>query len=270
MREALARSNRDDFLREDVDTGSPLLEALHILLHRPAEVLGAVAIGGFTVAILANALMMQTGTHPAPFFARQILPQADPGAAAARAQSEAGSARTSSRPAGDITAALQQGADRLVLDIQTALAGRGFYDGVPDGLLGPHTVAAIRAFQTALHLPVTGEPSDDLLSRLKSAPDSLTAPPSAAVSASPAAPVSDPIASLIRSTPPTPPDRRLLAIEKSLASLGYGPLRADGLPDADTRSAIARFERDRGLPVTGEPSIALMHELMAMSGVGGE
>ncbi|MGO8485101.1 peptidoglycan-binding protein, partial [Rhizobium leguminosarum] len=35
-----------------------------------------------------------------------------------------------------------------VIDIQTLLNQLGFYDGNPDGLIGPSTVQAIKAFRT--------------------------------------------------------------------------------------------------------------------------
>lgn len=46
------------------------------------------------------------------------------------------------------------------------------------------------------------------------------------------------------------PILRLLA-ERRLAELGLEPGRADGVFDDDTRRAIRKFQRDRGLPVTG-------------------
>ncbi|MBW4092235.1 MAG: hypothetical protein HIU82_14160 [Proteobacteria bacterium] len=40
--------------------------------------------------------------------------------------------------------------------VQTALAGLGYYDGAVDGIFGPDTRAAIRRFQHELHAPMTG------------------------------------------------------------------------------------------------------------------
>ena len=50
----------------------------------------------------------------------------------------------------------EQERDRL-RGIQELLAGLGWYDGTVDGLLGPMTDAALRAFQAAVELPVSGD-----------------------------------------------------------------------------------------------------------------
>ena len=67
-------------------------------------------------------------------------------------------------------------ADAVALDaplgvaaVQTALNDLGFEAGVADGLLGPRTREAIRAFQAANDLPVTGQPSPELTRALRAA-----------------------------------------------------------------------------------------------------
>jgi peptidoglycan hydrolase-like protein with peptidoglycan-binding domain len=60
---------------------------------------------------------------------------------------------------------------------------------------------------------------------------------------------------------------RVLAAQKALSSLGYGPVRLDGVPGVATRQAIARFEADRKLPVTGELSARVVKEIAAVSGM---
>jgi hypothetical protein len=55
--------------------------------------------------------------------------------------------------------------------------------------------------------------------------------------------------------------------QRALVKLGYGPLKADGLMGAGTRAAIEKFERDRKLPVKGEPSAQTLRELAARVGV---
>ncbi|KQP31180.1 hypothetical protein ASF49_11445 [Methylobacterium sp. Leaf104] len=55
--------------------------------------------------------------------------------------------------------------------------------------------------------------------------------------------------------------------QRALVKLGYGPLKADGLMGASTRAAIEKFERDRKLPVKGEPSQRTFRELATRAGV---
>lgn len=56
-------------------------------------------------------------------------------------------------------------ADRL--EMQRLLNARGFDAGRPDGVIGPRTIAAIRAFQKTAGLQVTGQASPALLARLR-------------------------------------------------------------------------------------------------------
>ena len=61
--------------------------------------------------------------------------------------------------------------------------------------------------------------------------------------------------------------RQVLAAQRALNKLNYGPIKPDGLFGPGTRQAIERFERDRKLPVTGEVSGRTARELAAASGI---
>lgn len=56
----------------------------------------------------------------------------------------------------------------LVMKIQKALAGMAYADVKVDGIAGEATRTAIRAFEKSYRLPVTGEPSERVLRKLKS------------------------------------------------------------------------------------------------------
>jgi hypothetical protein len=60
--------------------------------------------------------------------------------------------------------------------------------------------------------------------------------------------------------------RKVAAVQRALTEYGYGQLKATGTIGADTQAAIMKFERDRRLPVTGQVSERLVHELNAMIG----
>ncbi|WP_366847985.1 peptidoglycan-binding domain-containing protein [Methylobacterium sp.] len=65
-------------------------------------------------------------------------------------------------------------------------------------------------------------------------------------------------------TPKSPSADEVVAkAQRALVKLGYGPLKTDGVLGAGTRAAIAKFERDRKLPVKGEPTGRTMSELAA-------
>lgn len=57
-------------------------------------------------------------------------------------------------------------------------------------------------------------------------------------------------------------------IERRLLAEGYNPGALDGSFDADTRNAIAAYQRDRGLPVTGFVSQSLVGQLVTQGLLG--
>lgn len=52
-------------------------------------------------------------------------------------------------------------------EVQSALADRGYYHGVIDGIIGPQSRQAIEAFQADQGLPVTGQIDGKLLAALR-------------------------------------------------------------------------------------------------------
>jgi len=92
--------------------------------------------------------------------------------------------------------------------------------------------------------------------------------------AKPAPAHGDPIAQLIKTNAPAAqpnptaaePSHVVLSAQKALMKLGF-VIKPDGLIGTSTRQAIERFERDRGLPVHGELTAKVLHELSAQSGV---
>jgi hypothetical protein len=62
------------------------------------------------------------------------------------------------------------------------------------------------------------------------------------------------------------PSHRVMALQRALAQFGYGQIKPTGVLDADTRAAIEKFERERKLPVTGQPSDRVVKELAGLIG----
>jgi peptidoglycan hydrolase-like protein with peptidoglycan-binding domain len=58
------------------------------------------------------------------------------------------------------------------------------------------------------------------------------------------------------------PEQLVTAIQRELAARGYNSGPADGKLDEDTRKAIAQFEKDKGLPVTGSPTDELLRYIL--------
>jgi peptidoglycan hydrolase-like protein with peptidoglycan-binding domain len=251
--EALARSDRDFLISDKMDEApSRYLGAMRLILQRPVEVAGIALMAGACLAILVNALAMQNGTHATAFMRAQDgsslvpLPPIAP---------EHGSAD-----------AAQNDALAVLRDVQLALAESGLYDGLADGVNGPKTTAAIRSFQQHNGLVVDGLSSPALLARIVAGSGPVLTPDASQPDPAPAQSV-DQIAALINGNGPAPPsagpqpDKRILGIEKALAKQGYGPLKVDGFMSNETRNAIARFEKDRSLPVTGQVTDRLIQAL---------
>jgi peptidoglycan hydrolase-like protein with peptidoglycan-binding domain len=56
------------------------------------------------------------------------------------------------------------------------------------------------------------------------------------------------------------------AVQRTLTEYGYGQLKPTGTMSADTLAAIQKFERERKIPVTGQITDRLVHELAAVTG----
>lgn len=201
----------------DADSERGLM--MRVLLHSPKDMVAGTLAFAAVVAIVANALLLQAGRHPAPLFGTVVtLPP--PSAVTS----------TSANP-----------------------------------LPRPRPVEA----EAAAPEPKAVEPKPV---EPKSA-ESRTADSMAnLVKATAAAPVAS-------STIPRPPasipsseavaaagSHRVAAVQRALTEYGFGQLKPTGTAGSDTRAAILKFERERKLPVTGQVSERLVHELAAMIG----
>ena len=105
------------------------------------------------------------------------------------------------------------------------------------------------------------EPSPAPASVARVAPQQAT--PQTTAVPRPPAPIqthADPVGDLINST------RRVTAVQRALTEFGYGQFKPTGVVGPETRAAIEKFERDRKLPVTGQISDRLLHELSVATG----
>jgi peptidoglycan hydrolase-like protein with peptidoglycan-binding domain len=64
------------------------------------------------------------------------------------------------------------------------------------------------------------------------------------------------------------PAQLVTAIQRELAARGYGSGPVDGKLRDETRNAIASFEKDNGLPVTGAPSDELLRRILLGEAAG--
>lgn len=207
-------------------------------LRRPVDSAAILCAVAACAIIVVNAMFLQSGSHPAPFF-RNPAP-----AKSALARPNPPSAVAAARPTTDIIA-----------DIQLELTRRGLYEGPVDGSYGPKTDAAVREFEHRANLKAGTEPTEAMLAAISKSPVRA-----AAGSGRTVAWHRDPIADLIGPSP------RIMAVQRALADFGYGQINPSGTVDAQTNAAIERFEREHRLPVTGQVSDRIVREIAAMTG----
>ena len=192
--------------------------AIRILLHSPKDTVAGFLAFAAVSAILANALFMQTGHHPAPMFGSVIvMPQPGP-----------------------VSANLLPRPRPLEADVSES---RVVESRVPE--------------PRAAEKPYELKPADPVGNLVKA---TGAAPATTASVLRPPAPI--PASTRAELTGP----RRVAAVQRVLTEYGYGQLKPTGTAGTDTQAAIARFERERKLPVTGQVSDRLVRELAAVIG----
>ncbi|WP_137158326.1 peptidoglycan-binding domain-containing protein [Rhizobium sp. FKL33] len=272
------------------------LSGVSFIARYPRLISGTAIFSVVFSFVAANALWYQPH-HPSPFMATRG-DEAAPHAEVAAHASEPGVTTFRIQREEDLAAQQPQAPapSPLVADIQKALTGLNLYDGPADGVSGPKTLAAIQFYQETEGLEATGEPSQALLERMKSARAAVaetdaSPPPDQAKTAS--VKKSDDVADLIRamdetgsvpipaSAYPEPakktahadvskqqsgdaPVKRVMLIQKALVGLAYGDIAVDGKAGAATKAAIRSFEKAYRLPVTGEPSEAVLKKLKSI------
>ncbi|MCS3501197.1 hypothetical protein M2189_009292 [Bradyrhizobium japonicum] len=211
----------------DVETERNL--AMRILLHSPKDTLAGLVAVAAVSAIVANALFLQTGRHPAPMFGTVInLP--------APSSVPLSNPLPRPRPVGADTSPLEPRATEFRAEPKPAE----------------------RAAEKAPEKPVeatasTPRASDPMTNLVK---QTTSVPPSVAI-ARPPAPI--PVAQ-------SPAARRIAGVQRALSEYGYGNLKITGTMGAETQSAIQKFEREHKMQVTGQVSDRLLRELAAAIG----
>ncbi|MBW7969960.1 peptidoglycan-binding domain-containing protein [Bradyrhizobium sp. BR 10289] len=212
----------------DVETERNLV--MRVLLHSPKDTLaGLVAVAAVT-AIVANALFLQTGRHPAPMFGTVInLP--------APSSVPLSNPMPRPRPVGADTSPLEPKATEFRVEPKPAERAA---EKAPE-----------KPADTTSSTPRSGDPMTNLVIK-------ATTPQSSAVAvARPPAPI--PVQQ-------SPAARRIAGVQRALSEYGYGNLKITGAMGAETQSAIQKFEREHKMQVTGQVSDRLLRELAAAIG----
>ena len=199
---------------------------LRVLLHSPKDMVAGVLAFAAISAIVANALLLQAGRHPAPLFGTVVnLPA------------------VSSAPANLLPRSRPVEAD-VPESKPTELKAADLRAAEPKAAAEPKTS------DPKTSDPKTSDPMGNLVKATSSAPitNSIPRPPASIPGDAGSG------------------SRRVAAVQRTLTEYGYGQLKPTGTVGSDTQAAIQKFERTRKLPVTGQMSDRLVRELTAMIG----
>jgi hypothetical protein len=211
----------------DVETERNLV--LRVLLHSPKDTLAGLIAVAAIGAIVANALLLQTGRHPAPMFGTVINLPAPSSAALS-------SPLPRPRPVGADMSPLEPRATEFRAE--------------PRPVERAAEKAPERPVEATASTPRAGDPMTNLVKATTSVP------PSAAVARPPAA----------IPLPQSPAGRRLAGVQRALSEYGYGNLKITGTMSGETQSAIQKFEREHRMQPTGQVSERLLRELAGAIG----
>jgi hypothetical protein len=208
----------------DVETERNLV--MRVLLHSPKDTLAGLVAVAAVGAIVANALFLQTGRHPAPMFGTVInLP--------APSSMQLSNPLPRPRPVGADSSPLEPRATEFRAEPKPAERAA---EKAPEKPV--EATASTRA----------NDPMTNLVKQTTSTPTSAMRPP---------APIP---------VPQSPAARRIAGVQRALSEYGYGNLKITGTMNGETQSAIQKFEREHKMQVTGQLSDRLLRELGAAIG----
>ncbi|MHC4048600.1 peptidoglycan-binding domain-containing protein [Bradyrhizobium sp. 25ACV] len=210
----------------DVETERNLV--MRVLLHSPKDTLAGLVAVAAIGAIVANALFLQTGRHPAPMFGTVINLPAPSSVALSNPMPRP-------RPVGADTSPLEPRATEFRAEPKPAERAA---EKPPE-----------RPVEATASTPRAGsDPMTNLVKATTSTPPSAMRPP---------APIP---------VPQSPAARRIAGVQRALSEYGYGNLKITGTMSGETQSAIQKFEREHKMQVTGQLSDRLLRELGAAIG----
>lgn len=140
-------------------------------------------------------------------------------------------------------------ATEMTRAVQRELQIRGYETGGRDGIAGVMTRGAIMAYEYDHNLPLSGQPSEQLLKAILLGEGGKQKAKGGEVKSLEAQDV-------------------VRQVQRSLAKLGYKPGAANGRLTPETMRAIRAFEGDQALPETGRISGPLIARLARLSGEG--
>ena len=205
---------------------------MRALLYSPKDLAAGLLGFAATSAIVVNALYLQSGPHPAPMFGSFVaipvpLPSANP------------------LPRPRPMEANVSPFDPKMIETKPADAKAAESRGA-DTKASDSRASDTKASDASGADQKYADPLADLVKSISNGRGATPRPQPAAVQSGGA--------------------RRVAAVQRALTEYGYGQLKPTGMVGPDTQAVIAKFERDRKLPVTGQVSDRLVRELAIVIG----
>jgi hypothetical protein len=228
--------------------------AMRMLLHSPKDTVAGLLAFAAVTAIVTNALFLQAGPHPSPMFGSVVvMPAPAPSSPISSSPTSSPMPSTSPLP-----------------------RPRPVEISPPDPRQGELKASDAKPELKAEAKVLDVKPPEAKVVEPKS-PDSMTSLVKEATASMPSRSTPAPASTVLRPPAPIPVvhndsglaaggSRRVAAVQRALTEFGYGQLRPSGIEGPDTRIALAKFERDRKLPVTTQISDRLVRELSAVTG----
>jgi hypothetical protein len=209
---------------------------MRALLRSPRDMFAGALAAAAIVAIIVNALFLQAGRHPSPMFG-SVITLPPPAAVPVIA-----SPLPRPRPVDAAVRSLELAPP----EVKPAESARIVESRASDAKSPDPKSSDPRSHDpmTSLVVKSTSAPA--------AAPSNVVRPPA-------------PIPTRGETTQ-TAASKRIAAVQRALTEYGYGQLKSTGTIGADTQAAIAKFERARKLPVTGQMSEHVVRELAAVIG----
>ena len=211
---------------------------VRILLRSPKDTIAGLIAFAAVSAIIANALFLQAGRHPAPMFGSLAIPAA------------------ALTPANPLPRPRPVEADGTLLEPRPTEI-KPAESRVSESRVSESKASESRASESRAADPKSTDSIAHLVKGTAGAP--------AASSTIARPPVPMPTVSR-GDAGQNIGSRRVAAVQRVLTEYGYGQLKATGTIGSDTQAAIQKFERDHKMPPTGQMSDRLVRELTAMIG----
>jgi hypothetical protein len=216
---------------------------VRILLRSPKDTIAGLVAFAAVSAIIANALFLQVGRHPAPMFGSLAIPAA------------------ALTPANPLPRPRPVEADGTLLEPRPTEI-KPAESRVSESKVSESKAAEPKAPESKASESKAADPkSTDSIAHLVKG--TAGAPTASSTIARP--PVPMPTVSR-GDAGQNIGSRRVAAVQRVLTEYGYGQLKATGTIGSDTQAAILKFERDHKMPPTGQMSDRLVRELTAMIG----